>query len=162
MALGFAEITDRLRDTGGARWAVHQRCRALRKTGRDIIELTIGEPDVLPDSSLIETAGDAMKKGRVGYSNGRGEPGLLEALAELPEFRRRKPRKRRIRQKLSHLIGQPPVSHLCVVPVYRVGHNAVKCAIAFLAEGGKELLHAGRHSGAVLVCEMREEVYIHR
>lgn len=84
----FAAITERLRDTGGAKWAVHQRCREMRQAGADIIELTIGEPDVPPDPALIEVAHQAMRAGRTGYSSGRGEPALIEALVE--RYRKRR------------------------------------------------------------------------
>lgn len=88
MTRGFSAITERLRDTGGAKWAVHQRCREMRQAGADIIELTIGEPDMLPDPALIDVANDAMRAGRVGYSSGQGEPLLIEALVE--HYRKRR------------------------------------------------------------------------
>ncbi|WP_138934804.1 pyridoxal phosphate-dependent aminotransferase [Roseovarius arcticus] len=77
----FADITQRLTGLGSAKWAVHMRARALRAEGRDIVELTIGEPDVPPVDALIEDAANAMRAGRMGYSNGMGEPGLRAALA---------------------------------------------------------------------------------
>ncbi|MDH3663622.1 MAG: pyridoxal phosphate-dependent aminotransferase [Alphaproteobacteria bacterium] len=78
----FAAITERLADTGGAKWAVHFRARELAGQGVDIIELTIGEPDQPPHPSLIETCHQAMLAGRTRYADGRGEPALLEALVE--------------------------------------------------------------------------------
>ncbi|MEM9626136.1 MAG: pyridoxal phosphate-dependent aminotransferase [Pseudomonadota bacterium] len=88
MTRSFATITHRLRDTGGAKWAVHQRCRDMQKAGADIIELTIGEPDLPPDPTLIEVAHRAMRDGRVGYSSGRGEPELIDALVDRYQIRR--------------------------------------------------------------------------
>jgi arginine:pyruvate transaminase len=79
--LRYASLTDRLAHLGGARWALHAEARALKAAGRPVIELTIGEPDVPPPPALIETAHAAMLAGRTGYSNGRGEPALLAALA---------------------------------------------------------------------------------
>ena len=78
----YAPITDRLADTGAAKWAIHHRARALQKQGRDIIELTIGEPDLSPEPAMFDVAHQAMKAGRTRYSAGRGEPGLLQALAK--------------------------------------------------------------------------------
>ncbi|MEL6425086.1 MAG: pyridoxal phosphate-dependent aminotransferase [Pseudomonadota bacterium] len=89
MTLHFAPITDRLKDSGGAKWAVHERSRQMRREGADIIELTIGEPDLPPDPALIEVAARAMRSGRTGYSSGRGEPALLDALAR--RYARRRP-----------------------------------------------------------------------
>ena len=88
MTMRFAPVTERVRDTGGARWAVHLRAREMRRAGADIIELTIGEPDLAPDPSLIDAAERAMRAGRVRYSSGQGEPELIAALVE--RYRKRR------------------------------------------------------------------------
>ncbi|MES2549473.1 MAG: aminotransferase class I/II-fold pyridoxal phosphate-dependent enzyme [Pseudomonadota bacterium] len=77
----YASVTDRLSGLGGAKWALHARARAMKAAGEDIIEFTIGEPDVPTPTRFIEAASAAMQAGRTGYSNGRGEPGLVAALA---------------------------------------------------------------------------------
>jgi arginine:pyruvate transaminase len=59
--------------------------------GRDIIRLTIGEPDVPAPAALQEAATSAMRAGRTGYSDGRGEIGLRRALAERYAQRRGRP-----------------------------------------------------------------------
>lgn len=77
----YADVTERLADLGGARWTLHARARALKAAGRPIIELTIGEPDVPTPAPMVDAATKAMRAGRTGYSSGRGEPLLVEALA---------------------------------------------------------------------------------
>ena len=77
----YAAITERLAHTGGAKWAIHQRSREMEAQGADIIELTIGEPDLPPDPQLFEVCHQSMLAGRTGYSSGRGEPELLDAIA---------------------------------------------------------------------------------
>jgi arginine:pyruvate transaminase len=77
----FAPVTERLAGLGGAKWAVHAKARALKAAGQPIIELTIGEPDVATPPELLQAASDAMLAGRMGYSNGQGEPNLVRALA---------------------------------------------------------------------------------
>ena len=84
----YASVTERLAGLGGAKWAIHARARALAAAGRDIIELTIGEPDVPTPPALADLAAAAMRAGRTGYSNGRGEPDLLAALAARYSARR--------------------------------------------------------------------------
>ena len=84
----YASVTDRLAGLGGAKWALHARARALKAAGEDIIEFTIGEPDVPPPRAFIEAAGREMAGGRPGYSKGRGEPALLDALAARYSARR--------------------------------------------------------------------------
>ncbi|WP_308917888.1 pyridoxal phosphate-dependent aminotransferase [Jannaschia sp. LMIT008] len=75
-------IMDRLHGLGGAKWEVHAAAKALQTQGRDVIELTIGEPDVPTPDALVEIAVAAMRAGRTGYSDGQGEAGLRAALAE--------------------------------------------------------------------------------
>ena len=53
-----------------------------------LIELTIGEPDVPPPDRVLKAAKDGIDAGRIGYSNGRGEPALLRALADRYTARR--------------------------------------------------------------------------
>ncbi len=77
-----AAILERLAGLGGAKWKVHVLARSLIARGADIIEMTIGEPDVPTPGDLIDTAVAAMRAGRTGYSNGRGEINLRRALAE--------------------------------------------------------------------------------
>ncbi len=84
----YAGVTQALQALGGAKWAIHARARALRAEGRRIIELTIGEPDVPTPPALVEAAARAMAEGRTGYSNGRGEPALVRALANRYTMRR--------------------------------------------------------------------------
>ncbi|MFK5997718.1 MAG: pyridoxal phosphate-dependent aminotransferase [Rhodobacterales bacterium] len=78
----YATITDRLAGLGGQKWEIHALARKKLAEGCDILEMTIGEPDIPTPLSLIEAANRAMRAGRTGYSNGRGEPGLLAALSE--------------------------------------------------------------------------------
>ena len=78
----YSGITDRLINLGGEKWAVHNAGRARIAAGEQIIELTIGEPDIPVDPALIDVCEASMRKGRTHYSNGRGEVGLLAALAD--------------------------------------------------------------------------------
>ena len=84
----YASITDRLENLGSEKWAIHAEARRMKAEGQPVIELTIGEPDVPPDSAMLAEAVRAMHAGRYRYSNGRGEPAVVEALV-------RKYRKRR-------------------------------------------------------------------
>ncbi len=85
----YASITDRLAHLGSGRWALHLAARRMKAAGEEIIELTIGEPDLAPDKALLDEAARAMYAGRTRYSNGRGEPPVLEALVE--KYAKRRP-----------------------------------------------------------------------
>ncbi|HEX7388984.1 MAG TPA: pyridoxal phosphate-dependent aminotransferase, partial [Acidiphilium sp.] len=78
----YAPVTERLADLGSSRWALHIAARQRAAAGHKIIELTIGEPDLPPDPALSYECIRALVAGRTRYSNGRGEPALLAALAE--------------------------------------------------------------------------------
>lgn len=84
----FAPVTDRLAGLGSTKWEIHVRARKMKAAGEPVIELTIGEPDVPTPPALLQAASDAMLAGRTGYSNGRGEPALLRALAARYSARR--------------------------------------------------------------------------
>jgi len=60
----------------------------MAAAGTPIIELTIGEPDIQPDTALMDEANRAMRAGRTRYSNGRGEPSVVAALTE--KYRQRR------------------------------------------------------------------------
>jgi arginine:pyruvate transaminase len=78
----YASITERLADLGSGKWTLHSTARARAASGEPIIELTIGEPDIAPHPALAEECARAIAAGRTRYSDGRGEPPLLKALAE--------------------------------------------------------------------------------
>jgi arginine:pyruvate transaminase len=84
----YASITDRLSGLGSGKWALHLQARAMISAGVPVIELTIGEPDMPPDRALLDEAARAMYAGRTKYSNGRGEPGVVQALVEKYKKRR--------------------------------------------------------------------------
>ena len=76
----YASITERLSDLGSEKWALHVKAREMAAAGADIVELTIGEPDIQPDAELLKTCRDAMFAGRTRYSNGRGEASVVNAI----------------------------------------------------------------------------------
>ncbi len=84
----YASITERLAGLGGAKWEVHSRARALKAAGENVIMLTIGEPDVATPDAMKAAAIAAIQADRTGYSNGRGEQALLQALADRYSKRR--------------------------------------------------------------------------
>ena len=84
----YASITDRLANLGSEKWAIHAEARRMKAAGAPVIELTIGEPDVAPDPTLLAEAVRAMHAGRYRYSNGRGEPAIVGALVRKYQKRR--------------------------------------------------------------------------
>ena len=81
MTMHYASITTRLAGLGSDKWHVHIKAKELRRQGKPVIMLTIGEPDIAVSEALMTVLERSMRAGRTGYSNGRGEPSVLNALA---------------------------------------------------------------------------------
>ena len=73
----FSSVTENLQNLGSEKWGIHNEARKLIFRGHDIIELTIGEPDIDIDVNLIDECERSMRAGRTRYSNGRGEKTYL-------------------------------------------------------------------------------------
>lgn len=58
-----------------------QRARELRKSGRDILALTAGEPDFATPAHIVEAATAAMVAGHTRYTDVAGTPELRTAVA---------------------------------------------------------------------------------
>jgi arginine:pyruvate transaminase len=78
----FTSITRRVANLGSKKWLPHLRAKKMAETDPNVILLTIGQPDIPTSSALIDIAEKSLREGRTGYSNGRGEPNLLSALAK--------------------------------------------------------------------------------
>ena len=79
----YAPITDCLAGLGSDKWVLNAAAQARRARGLGVINLTIGVPDLPTPPDLIDAAARAMRAGRTGYSNGQGEPVLLDSLSTL-------------------------------------------------------------------------------
>ncbi len=77
----YASITNRLAELGGSKWAVHTAGRHRAAAGEDLIFLSIGEPDLPPPATVVETAITSLRSGRTKYTGGQGDPAALEAIA---------------------------------------------------------------------------------
>ncbi|CCV09412.1 putative Aspartate aminotransferase [Mesorhizobium metallidurans STM 2683] len=94
----------------------------MAAAGEDVIELTLGEPDVEVPEELKESAIAAIRRGRTKYAAEQGEPQLLEALAEHYTAR----------------VGRPiaPENVLC----FPGTQTALFAAMMTLADAGDEVL----------------------
>ena len=76
----FASITKRVAKLGSEKWLPHLRAKKMAEMDPNVILLTIGQPDIAVSSDLANIAIESIKKGRTGYSNGRGEQNLVSSL----------------------------------------------------------------------------------
>ena len=78
-----ANILDRVAGLGSDKWRVHFRARQMINRGEPVVLLTIGEPDQPTPAALVDATHRALLAGRTGYSNGRGEARVLQALSAM-------------------------------------------------------------------------------
>jgi aspartate/methionine/tyrosine aminotransferase len=62
--------------------AVLQEVRQLQAEGRSLVSLMRGQPDSPTPAHVVEAAQRALRDGRTGYPDNRGEPALRRAVAE--------------------------------------------------------------------------------
>jgi aspartate/methionine/tyrosine aminotransferase/di/tricarboxylate transporter len=77
---GLAARVAGLRPTAVNR--VLAEARLLQAEGRDLVSLMRGQPDTPTPGHIVEAAIKALRDGRTGYPDNRGEPGLRVAVAE--------------------------------------------------------------------------------
>lgn len=76
----LSERIGRLRPSATLRLA--DRAKQLTREGRDIISLSVGEPDFPTPGFIKEAAAEALQEGVTGYTDTSGIHGLRDALAE--------------------------------------------------------------------------------
>ena len=81
----YAPIVDRLANEGARAWEVHSRAMEYRRQGRDIIVLSIGDPDFDTPQAIVDACVAALQRGDTHYSYIDGSPGLRAAVAAYHE-----------------------------------------------------------------------------
>jgi arginine:pyruvate transaminase len=66
---------------GAGGWSVQQEAAVMRDSGRNVIFLTIGDPDQPAPSAVVEATIAALRRGRTGYGAMVGMPALRAAIA---------------------------------------------------------------------------------
>lgn len=78
----YAQFVERVAGEGSRAWDIHYRARELATQGRDIIVLSVGDPDFDTPPAIVEAAYDSLKRGRTHYTSMVGIEPLREAIAE--------------------------------------------------------------------------------
>lgn len=78
----YTDTIERLDALGSDKWAVYKMAKQMLKDGKDVIELAIGEPDVLTPDYLIDATVKALRSGRTDYAASEGDYNLRQALAD--------------------------------------------------------------------------------
>lgn len=76
----FSNRIEAISESGSV--AMAAKITALRKSGKDIISLAIGEPDFVPHEHILEATSKAVLAGETRYSQVEGLPKLREMIAK--------------------------------------------------------------------------------
>ena len=118
----FSPLVDRISGKGSDAWSIHWRARELARQGRDVIMLTVGDPDMPPPARVIEAAVESLRAGRTTYSPMAGYPEVRAAIAA----------------RHAERTGVPtPADDVVVVPGAQAG---LYCAMQCLAGPGDEVI----------------------
>ncbi len=90
---GFASRMDRIE--GSATVAIADLVASQRAAGKDIISLSLGEPDFDTPAHVRQAAKDALDAGHTHYTPGPGIPSLRDAIAQYHQDRNGIPAERR-------------------------------------------------------------------
>ncbi len=80
--MDFSTLTEQLMGLGTGRWAIHHRADQKLRAGEEVVMLSIGEPQLGTPAGIVDTAIESLRTGRTKYAIGRGEPALLEVIAD--------------------------------------------------------------------------------
>jgi arginine:pyruvate transaminase len=77
----FSPRVERISGQGAAAWGVHLAAARVRDAGREVIFLTIGDPDQATPAAVVDAAIQSLRRGRTGYAPTIGYPKVREAIA---------------------------------------------------------------------------------
>jgi arginine:pyruvate transaminase len=77
----YSTLTQRIAGDGAAAWDIHYQAQALRREGREIFLLSVGDPDFDTPTAIVEAAVLSLRGGDTHYSDVRGNLALRQAIA---------------------------------------------------------------------------------
>lgn len=78
----FSKLVDRIAGEGSAAWDIHFRAMRDKAAGKDVIIMSVGDPDFATPAPIIEAAVTALQAGETHYTPILGYPELRHAIAE--------------------------------------------------------------------------------
>ncbi|MBC3366232.1 aminotransferase class I/II-fold pyridoxal phosphate-dependent enzyme [Pseudomonas sp. SWRI154] len=108
----FSALTQRITGDGAAAWQIHDRALAMREQGREVLLLSVGDPDFDTPPAIVEAAVASLRAGDTHYSDTRGQQALRASIA------------RRHQQRCGQPVG---AEHVTVLP-------GAQCAVYAVAQ----------------------------
>lgn len=83
----FSALTQRITGDGAAAWQIHDRALAMREQGREVLLLSVGDPDFDTPPAIVEAAVASLRAGDTHYSDTRGLHALRANIARRHQLR---------------------------------------------------------------------------
>jgi len=77
----FASMAERVAPDGTDPWVLHWEARQAAAAGKDVIVLSVGDPDIETPPAVVDSAIRAMRAGDTHYTETAGRPALRAAVA---------------------------------------------------------------------------------
>jgi len=77
----YSTLTQRIAGEAVSAWDIHYQAQALRRDGREILLLTVGDPDFDTPAPVVDAAIASLLRGETHYSDVHGSLALREAIA---------------------------------------------------------------------------------
>ncbi|WP_249673486.1 pyridoxal phosphate-dependent aminotransferase [Pseudomonas abieticivorans] len=77
----YSALTQRIAGEGAAAWNIHYRALELMAQGREVLLLSVGDPDFDTPAPIVEAAVASLQAGDTHYSEVRGNLSLRQAIA---------------------------------------------------------------------------------
>src|SRR5947208_6754903 len=118
----FSPLVERVAGKGARAWKIHFDATRLEEEGRDVIFLTVGDPDQKPPPEIIEATVDSLRRHRTGYAPILGYIEIRAAIAA----------------RFAKRTGTPcTAENVVIVPGTQAG---LYCALQCLAGPGDEVI----------------------
>ncbi|MDR3539097.1 MAG: pyridoxal phosphate-dependent aminotransferase [Acetobacteraceae bacterium] len=118
----FSNLVDRVAGKGASAWGVHFAAMQQQASGRDVLFLTVGDPDQDPPQAVLDATIQALREHRTGYAPIVGFPDVRAAIAA----------------RFQRDTGRPcEADNVVVVPGAQAG---LFCALQCLAGAGDEVI----------------------
>ena len=118
----FSKLVERIGGDGSDAWHTHYAALAAREHDKDVIILSVGDPDLATPEAIVERAVSSLRAGDTHYTPLRGRPALRAAIAAIH------------RERSGQNVDADNVIALCGA------QNALFVAALCLAESGDEVL----------------------
>lgn len=77
----LSSLVDRIGGEGAAAWDIHSAALAEKAAGRDVVVMSVGDPDLATPDSIVDTAVARLRGGDTHYTEVVGETDLRAAVA---------------------------------------------------------------------------------